>query len=89
MRWRSPSCRIACEANRGVQADWPTDDRGLTRAERREMQRLLTARGYDVGEADGAVGQKTRDAISAIEQSLGMPQHGRPGMKVLQVLRGR
>ena len=73
----------------GIQAEWPTDDAGLTRGERRELQRLLRARGYDVGEPDGAIGQKTRDAISAIEQSIGIPARGRPGMKVLQALRGR
>ena len=73
----------------GIQGDWPTDDPGLTRAERRELQRLLRARGYDVGEPDGAIGQKTRDAISAIEKSIGLPPRGRPGYKVLQALRGR
>ncbi|MDE2362535.1 MAG: lytic murein transglycosylase [Hyphomicrobiales bacterium] len=73
----------------GIQAPWPTDDPGLSRAERRELQRLLIARGYDVGEPDGAVGQKTRQAIMAIEQQIGMPPHGRPGMKVLRALRGK
>mgnify|MGYP001765171150 CR=1 FL=1 len=73
----------------GVQAAWPTDDPGLSRAERRELQRLLIARGFDVGEPDGAVGQKTRDAIKAIEGQIGMPQRGRPGAKVLNALRGR
>lgn len=73
----------------GVQGEWPTDDLGLSRAERRELQRLLTARGFDVGEPDGAVGQKTRNAIMAIEQQIGMPQRGRPGMKVLRSLRGQ
>jgi hypothetical protein len=72
----------------GVQAAWPTDDLGLSRAQRRELQRLLIARGYDVGEPDGAVGQKTRNAIMAIEQQIGMPPRGRPGMKVLNALRG-
>lgn len=71
----------------GVQTPWPTDDPGLTRAERRELQRLLAGRGYDVGEPDGAIGQKTRDAIGAVEQQLGMPRRGRPGMKVLEALR--
>lgn len=71
----------------GVQADWPTDDPPLSRAQRRELQSKLAARGYDVGEPDGRVGQKTRDAIKAVEQSLGMPPTGRPGTKVLQSLR--
>ncbi|MFV0280514.1 MAG: lytic murein transglycosylase [Rhodoblastus sp.] len=73
----------------GVRGEWPTDDLGLSRSERRELQRLLIARGYDVGEPDGAVGSKTRAAIMAIEAQLGMPQRGRPGAKVLNALRGR
>ncbi|MFO1118006.1 MAG: lytic murein transglycosylase [Beijerinckiaceae bacterium] len=72
----------------GVQGQWPTDDLGLSRSERRELQRLLIARGFDVGEPDGAVGQKTRDAIMAIEKQIGMPPRGRPGQKVLRALRG-
>jgi lytic murein transglycosylase len=73
----------------GIQAPWPTDDPPLDRAQRRELQRLLTARGYDVGEPDGKVGQKTRDAVKSIEQQIGMRPTGRPGGKVLQALRGR
>jgi lytic murein transglycosylase len=72
---------------RGIQTAWPTDDPGLTRAERREVQRLLARRGYDVGEPDGKIGQKTRDAIKEIERGIGMPQTGRPGGRVLQALR--
>ncbi len=70
----------------GVQAAWPTDDPPLSRAERRALQSALLARGYDVGEPDGRVGQKTRDAIKDMERKLGMPQTGRPGGKVLQAL---
>ncbi|MDB5512323.1 MAG: lytic transglycosylase [Enterovirga sp.] len=71
----------------GIQTAWPTDDPPLSRAERRDLQRKLAARGYDVGEPDGRVGQKTRDAIKEIERSLGMKQTGRPGAKVLEALR--
>ncbi|MBE7201472.1 MAG: peptidoglycan-binding protein, partial [Parafilimonas terrae] len=46
------------------------------------------ARGYDVGEPDGKVGQKTRDAIKDVERRLGMTPTGRPGGKVLEALRG-
>ncbi|MDE2577596.1 MAG: lytic murein transglycosylase [Hyphomicrobiales bacterium] len=73
----------------GVQGAWPTDDPGLSRAEKRELQRLLTARGYDVGEPNGAVGDKTKAAIKDIEAQIGLPRRGRPGMKVLQALRER
>jgi lytic murein transglycosylase len=72
----------------GIRTAWPTDDPPLSRAERRELQRLLASRGYDVGEPDGRVGQKTRDAIKDVERRLGMAPTGRPGGKVLQALRG-
>ena len=71
----------------GIQAPWPTDDPPLTRADRRELQRLLTSRGYDVGEPDGRIGQKTRDAIKDVERRIGMAPTGRPGGKVLGALR--
>lgn len=71
----------------GIRAPWPTDDPPLSRAERRELQRLLTARGFDVGEPDGMVGSKTREAIKEIERAIGLPARGRPGAKVLDALR--
>jgi len=71
----------------GIQTPWPTDDPPLSRAERRELQRLLAARGYDVGEPDGRIGSKTRAAIQDVERRLGLEQTGRPGGKVLQALR--
>src|SRR4051812_3356513 len=73
----------------GIQAAWPTDAPPLSRAQRRELQSLLAARGHDVGEPDGKIGQKTRDAIKQIESQLGMRPTGRPGGKVLQALKGR
>lgn len=72
----------------GIRAAWPTDDPPLSRAQRRELQRLLTARGFDVGEPDGKIGQKTRDAIKEVERQIGLEPRGRPGGKVLQALKG-
>ena len=48
---------------------------------------LLARRGYDVGEPDGRIGQKTRDAIKDVEAKLGMRPTGRPGGRVLAALR--
>ena len=42
----------------GVQTAWPTDDPGLSRAERRELQALLNQRGYEVGDPDGVIGKR-------------------------------
>lgn len=72
----------------GVQGQWPTDDLPLSREQRRELQRLLIARGYNVGEPDGAVGSLTRAAIKDIESKIGMEPTGRPGEKVLRALKG-
>jgi lytic murein transglycosylase len=69
-----------------VQA-WPTDDPGLSRAERRELQRLLIAKGYDVGEPDGMIGARTRQALQAAQRELGLPADGRAGQKALKALK--
>lgn len=70
-------------------AQWPTDDAGLSRAERRELQTLLIGRGYDIGEVDGMIGSRTRDALKAVQAELGLEPDGRAGQKVLRVLRSR
>jgi lytic murein transglycosylase len=68
-------------------ARWPTDDPGLSRAERRELQRLLAARGHDIGEADGMIGTRSREAIRAEESRLSMKPSGRAGRQILEALR--
>lgn len=65
---------------------WPTDDPGLSRAQNRELQTLLLAKGYDIGVADGMIGAKTREAIKAEAAKLGLPTSGRAGQKLLQAL---
>jgi lytic murein transglycosylase len=70
------------------QTPWPTDDPGISRAERRELQERLLARGFDVGAADGAVGPRTRAAIEAFQTSAGLPVDGHAGARVLGALRG-
>ena len=67
---------------------WPTDDPGLSRAERRELQGLLVLRGHDIGEVDGMLGDKSRVAIWVEQARLGMPVSGRAGQKLLRALRG-
>ena len=71
----------------GIRASWPTDDPGTSRAERREIQRMLLARGYDIGEADGLIGVNTRKAISDFQVQTGIPADGRAGKRVLSALR--
>lgn len=67
---------------------WPTDDAGLSRAERRELQGLLVLRGHDIGAIDGALGERSRAAIRLEQQRLGQEATGRGGQKILRALRG-
>ena len=66
---------------------WPTDDPGLSRADRRSLQTLLLVRGHDIGEVDGALGEKSRAAIKAEQARLGWAVDGRAGQRLLQTLR--
>jgi lytic murein transglycosylase len=73
----------------GVATPWPTDDSGLSRAQRRELQELLLARGHDIGAVDGMIGTNTRRAIRDEQQRLGLvPADGRAGRRILEALRG-
>ena len=70
-----------------IVAPWPTDDPGLSRADRRELQALLLARGHDVGAADGLLTARVRVAVTAEQQRLGQQATGRPGQRLLSALR--
>ncbi|MCU0958019.1 MAG: lytic murein transglycosylase [Hydrogenophaga sp.] len=67
---------------------WPTDDPGLSRAERRELQGLLVLRGHDIGAVDGMLGDRSRAAIRIEQERLGHEVDGRGGQKILRALRG-
>ncbi|WP_130803818.1 lytic murein transglycosylase [Acinetobacter ihumii] len=66
---------------------WPTDDPGTSRAERREIQRYLVSRGYDIGEVDGLIGDKSRQAIRDEQTRLGLNPTGRAGQQILRAIR--
>ena len=65
---------------------WPTDDPGLGRRARRELQQLLLDRGHDIGEVDGMIGSRTRAAIALEQTRLGVEANGRAGRKILDAL---
>jgi hypothetical protein len=68
---------------------WPREERVLSRAERYELQQLLAARGFDIGQPDGKLGGKTRLAIRQFQASVGDPPDGFASSGVLGRLRGR
>jgi lytic murein transglycosylase len=67
---------------------WPTDDPGLSRAQRKRLQQLLIVKGYYKGEADGRVGPQTTAAIEEAQKKAGLKPTGRPGTRILNVLAG-
>ncbi len=74
----------------GLVTAWPTNDPGLSRADRRELQTLLMRRGYDLdGKADGVIGSKTKQAISDFQAKLGLAPDGRASISVLTAARSK
>lgn len=69
--------------------NWPRYERVLTRAERLELQELLERRGFDVGEPDGRLGAKTRDALRDFQARIGRVPDGFASSGVLKSLRGQ
>ena len=70
-----------------VQASFGPDASGMTKADRQELQRLLTAKGFDTGGSDGVMGAKTKAAVSAYQASVGLPVTGEPSLELLRRLR--
>jgi membrane-bound lytic murein transglycosylase B len=70
-----------------IRGTFPPDAQGMTIADRQELQRRLTAAGFDTEGSDGVIGPKTRAAITAFQQSAGLPVTGEPTMALLQALR--
>lgn len=71
----------------GVQAGWPRDDRPLSRTEREEMQRRLTALGFDTQGVDGVIGPDSRAAIRDFQSAQGMTPDGYASASLLRALR--
>jgi lytic murein transglycosylase len=67
---------------------FPGGERPPTLPEVQEIQRRLTARGFNTGGTDGRVGQDTMRAVRAFQQKTGLqPADGYPGLRVLARLR--
>jgi len=60
----------------------------LSRNDIKDLQRLLSARGFDTGGTDGVVGPNTRLAIKAFQKNSLLPADGFPTMGLLERLRG-
>jgi len=70
-----------------LRAAFGPDPTGMTKADRQELQRRLTAAGFDTGGTDGVIGAKTEAAISAFQAARGLAVTGRPSLDLLAMLR--
>jgi membrane-bound lytic murein transglycosylase B len=71
----------------GFVTPWPKDT-ALSKAQRAEIQQLLTRHGYDVGSPDGVIGPKTRAAIMSFQASAGLVPDGFASGVLLARLKG-
>ncbi|MEM8731431.1 MAG: lytic murein transglycosylase [Pseudomonadota bacterium] len=70
-----------------IAARWPREDRALTFAERKEMQRHLTAAGFSTQGVDGRIGPLTIAAIRNYQQANGLLPDGYASLSLLTRLR--
>jgi len=68
-------------------AAWPRGDKALSFKQKKEMQRLLTRKGFDTEKVDGIVGPMTIAAIRAYQASLGLTPDGYASSDVLGLLK--
>lgn len=71
----------------GVNKSWPRDLKALSLDDRKELQQLLTNRGFPSGGIDGIIGGKTRNAIRAFQKQNDRVADGFATSELLQVLR--
>lgn len=67
----------------------PAEELALTRYDVVEMQSLLANMGFEAGEPDGIVGERTKRAIRMFQKSIELPADGYPDPGLLQQLRRR
>jgi lytic murein transglycosylase len=70
-----------------IKAEWPREDRALTFKERQQMQRLLTAAGFNTKGVDGKIGPNSISAIKGFQRSAGMIPDGYASLNLLERLR--
>lgn len=70
-----------------LRTPWPTGLKLLTRSNTKELQVLLSARGYNTGGTNGLVGPRTRSAISNYQHQAGLTPDGYADASLLERLR--
>lgn len=71
----------------GVSKSWPRDLTPLSKDDRKELQQLLTNRGFATGGIDGIIGGKTRSAVRLFQKQNAMVADGFATTQLLEALR--
>lgn len=75
------------EGDGPLKTNWPRNDRALTFVERKEMQTLLTKKGFDTKGVDGLIGPMTLASIRAFQSARGDVPDGYASLSLLKKLR--
>lgn len=70
-----------------IQASWPRGYKPLSFNEKKEMQRRLKRKGFDVEKIDGIIGPNTINAIRAFQNSVGATPDGFPSQDLMKLLK--
>ncbi|MBN8533995.1 MAG: lytic murein transglycosylase [Rhizobiales bacterium] len=70
-----------------IRAAWPRNDKRLSPAEVKDLQRRLIALGHPLGKVDGRIGEISREAIRKEQIRVGLPADGYPTLALLTKLR--
>ena len=70
-----------------IESSWPREDRALTFDERIELQKRLTAAGFDTQKIDAKIGPLTINAVRAFQQAQGIVPDGYASLRLLERLR--
>lgn len=70
-----------------IRGNWPDTSFDLTFEQRVEIQKRLSAMGFETGGSDGRFGARTYEAVLAFQRKAGLPLDGRPSRKLLERLR--
>jgi len=66
---------------------WPPGEGGLTHADREEIQTRLNRLGFDLGDVDGILGDKSKQAVRTMQGRFGMSPTGEADRAFLERLR--
>jgi len=72
-----------------IQGTWPLNDKALSVEQVKEIQSLLNSRNHNVGDVDGKIGSKTREAIRTWQLENGFAGDGYANLSLLKALRMR